>query len=108
MLQFNLLYFSISWFLTRICDAPDGADPGQIAHFQVPEIPVLAGPDVQHPASEVGLLEHQPVAVHHLAGLAVGHAETLHHVVTVIHELVHLPAKVLPLVDPHSEGSPVL
>lgn len=95
-------------FLTSICYASDGADSGQIAHFQVTEIPVLAGPDVKHPSSEVRLLEHQPVAVHHVAGLAVGHAETLHHVVAVIHELVHLPSEVLPLIDPHSEGSPVL
>lgn len=94
--------------LARICNASDGADPGQITHFQVPEIPVLAGPHVKHPSSEVGLLEHQPVAVHHVAGLAVGHAKTLHHVVAVIHELVHLSSKVLPLVDPHSEGSPML
>lgn len=94
--------------LTRIGYASDGADSGQVAHFQVSEIPVLARPDVQHPASEVRLLKHQPVAVHHVAGLAVGHAETLHHVVAVIHELVHLSSEVLPLVDPHSEGSPVL
>lgn len=94
--------------LTWICYASDGADPGQIAHFQLSEIPVLAGPDVKHPSSEVRLLEHQPVAIHHMAGLAVGHAETLHYVVAVIHKLVHLSTKVLPLVDPHSEGSPVL
>lgn len=94
--------------LTRICYASDGADPGQIAHFQVSEIPVLPGPDVQHPSSEAGLLEHQPVAVHHVTGLAVGHAETLHHVVAVVHQLVHLSSEVLPLVDPHPEGSPVL
>lgn len=108
MLQFNFFLFSHFMVLTRICYASDGADPGQIAHFQLSEIPVLAGPDVKHPSSEVRLLEHQPVAIHHMAGLALGHAETLHYVVAVIHKLVHLSTEVLPLVDPHSEGSPVL
>ncbi len=43
-----------------------------------------------------------------MAGLAVRHAVTVHGVVTVIHHLVHLTHEVLPLVDPHSVGSPML
>lgn len=109
MLHFNILYYLFHLtVLTRICNASDGADSGQIAHFQVTQIPVLSRPDVKHPSSEVWLLEHQPVAVHHVAGLAVGHAETFHEVVTVIRQLVHLAFEVLPLIDPHTEGSPVL
>lgn len=107
MLRFNLLYFHFT-VLTRICYASDRADSGQIAHFQVSEISVLSRPDIKHPSSEVWLLEHQPVAIHHVAGLAVRHTETFHHILTVIRELVHLASEVLPLIDPHSEGSPVL
>ncbi len=43
-----------------------------------------------------------------MTGLAVRHAVTVHGVVTVIHHLVHLTHEVLPLVDPHSVGSPML
>lgn len=55
----------------------------------------------------MGLLVHQPVAIHHVAGHAVGHAVTVHDVVTVVHQLIHLTTKVLSLVDPHPVGSPV-
>lgn len=107
MLHFNLLYFHFT-VLTRICYASDRADSGQIAHLQVSEISVLSRPDVKHPSSEVWLLEHQPVAIHHVARLAVRHTETFHHILTVICELMHLASEVLPLIDPHSERSPVL
>ncbi|KAF3843544.1 hypothetical protein F7725_002393 [Dissostichus mawsoni] len=46
---------------------------------------------------KVGLLVHQPVTVHHVAGLAVGHAVTLLDVLTVVHHLVTLTTEVLPL-----------
>lgn len=69
---------------------------------------MLSWPHVQHPASEVGMLEHQPMAFQHIAGLAVRHIETFLERLTVIHQLVHLASEVLPLVDPHPELSPVL
>ena len=74
----------------------------------VSEAPVLSGPQVHHLASVVRLLVHQPVAVHHVAGLAVIHAVALHDVVTVVHQLIHLTTEVLPLVDPHPELASVL
>lgn len=94
--------------LTDIHDAPDGVEPRNAAHAHLSEVPVLSRPQVHHPTSEVGLLKHQPVAFHHVTGLAVGHAEAVHHVVTVVHELVHLASEVLPFVDPHSEWPLVL
>merc|ERR1719419_207906 len=76
-------------------------------HAHVPEVPVLAGLHIHHLASVVGLLVHQPVTFHHVAGQAFIHAETLLDVVTVLHQLLHLTSKVLPLVDPHPVGSSV-
>jgi len=94
--------------LTHVHDAPEGVEPPVAAHAHVPEVAVLSGPRVHHPAPVVGLLVPQPVAVHHVAGLALGHAVALRHVVTVVRHLVHLAAEVIPLVDPHPELSPVL
>ena len=90
-----------------VADALHAHEPHS-AHAAVHEGPVLAGPHVHHPASEAGLLVHQPLALHHVAGLAVGHAEPLLDVLTVVHQLVHLAAEVLPLVDLHPVGTPVL
>ena len=93
--------------LTGIHDAPHGHE-SHVVVSHLSEAPVLSRPHVHHPASVVGLLVHQPVAVHHVAGLAVGHAVTVHDGVAVIHQLVHLTSEVLPLVDLHPVVSPVL
>lgn len=93
--------------IAGVGDAPHAHEPDD-APAQVKEGPVLAGPHVHHLASELGLLVHQPVALHHIAGLAVGHAQTVRDVVTVLCQLIHLTSEVLLLVDPHPEGSPVL
>lgn len=93
--------------LTGVHNAPDGAELCDVAPH-LSEVPVLSWPEVQHPASEAGLLEHQPVTVHHVAGLTVRHVKTIHYVVAVVAQLVHLASEVLPLVDPHSEGASVL
>ena len=90
-----------------ISDTPH-AHPPHATHAHVPEAPVLSGPHVHHPASVVGLLVHQPVAVHHVAGLAVVHTVTVHDVVTVVHQLVTLTTEVLPLIDLHPELTSVL
>ena len=79
-----------------------------IVHAHLSEALVLSRPHVHHPASEVGLLIHQPVAIHDVAGLAVRHAVTIHDGVTVVHQLHHLASEVLPLVDPHPVVSSVL
>ncbi len=91
--------------IPRVHDTPH-AHESHATH--IAEAPVLSRPEVRHPASVVGLLIEEPVAVHHMAGLAVRHAVTVHDVVTVIHHLVHLTHEVLPLIDPHFVGSPVL
>ena len=93
--------------LTRLHNASNRPNPHG-PHSHVPEASVLARPHVHHPAPVVGLLVHEPVALHHIAGLAVRHAETLLDGVTVVHELMHLPTEVLLLENPHAEGSSVL
>lgn len=69
---------------------------------------MLPWPHIQHPASEVGLLEHQPVAFQHIARLAVRHVVAILDGFAVVHQLVGLSSEVVPLIDPHSELSPVL
>ena len=74
----------------------------------VPEAFVLSGRHVHHPASEVGLVIHEPVALHDIAGLAVRHAETLLDRFTVLHQLVIHASEVLPLIELHFIRSSVL
>ncbi len=93
--------------LAHVHDAPHAHEP-LATHAHVPEAPVLSGPQVDHPASVVGLLVHQPLAVHHIAGHAVGHTVAVHDGVTVVHQLMHLTTEVLPLIDPHPELASVL
>jgi len=87
-----------------IGDALHAHEP-HAAHAAHAEVPVLSGPHVHHPSSVLGLLVHQPVAVHHVAGLAVGHAVAVHEVLAVLHQLVHLTLEVVPLVDPRPVGA---
>lgn len=54
------------------------------------------------------MLIQQPVAVHHVARVKVVHAETLHEVGAVFHQLHHLPAHVEMFVQPHSKAAGVL
>ena len=93
--------------ITGIHDAPHAHESG-VAKSLVPEASVLSRPHVHHSASEVGLLIHEPVAIHHIAGLAVRHTMAIHDGVTVIHQLHTLTTEVLLLVDLHSELSSVL
>ena len=93
--------------LHRIHDTLHALEP-HIAHAHLSEALVLSRPHVHLPASVLGLLVHQPVALHDVAGLAVSHAVTIHDGVTILHQLVHLASEVLPLVDPHPVVSSVL
>ena len=102
----SALFVHLQNKLTGVGDTPHAHEP--LAAHHIPEAPVLSGPHVHHPALVVGLLVHQPVAVHHVAGLAVGHAVTILEVLTVVHHLMHLATEVLLLVDPGPVGSPVL
>lgn len=79
-----------------------------MAHSRLSEVSVLSWPHVHHAASVAGLLKHQPVAVHHIAGLAVRHVIAILERLTVVHQLMHLASEVLPFIDPYPELSPVL
>ena len=95
--------------LTGFHDASDGANPHvHGTHAHVSGAPVLSGLKIDHPASVVGLFIHQPVAVCHVAGLAVAHTIAFLNGITVFLQLMHLTSEVLPLIDPHAEVSPVL
>ena len=92
---------------TGIHYTPGRAEPhATVSHIS--HAPVLSGPQVHHPASEVGLLVHQPVAVHHVAGLAVGHTVAVLDVVAVLHQLMTLALEVLSLKHSHPVGASVL
>ncbi|KAF3843573.1 hypothetical protein F7725_002422 [Dissostichus mawsoni] len=97
---------TFSEHLAGIGDTPHAHEP--LALMPMSEVPVLSGPHVHHLASELGLLVHQPVTVHHVAGLALVHAVTVHDVVTVLHHLVTLTTEVLLLIDLHPELASVL
>lgn len=94
--------------LDAIHDSADGAEPVVGAPSPVPEVPVLSWPHVHHPASTVGVLVHQPVTVHHIAGHEVRHVEAVHGVGAVVHQLHHLAAKVHAVVQPHPKRATVL
>lgn len=99
---------TITVFLSlEIHEAPDGADPGVVAAPFV-EALVLAGPHVVVMSPVVGLLVHEPVAVHHVAGVDVGHVETLIEVGAVVCQLYHLTSHVEMLVQPHLVAAAVL
>ncbi len=103
--RYKLFYLNFGTLVHGVHDTPH-AHESHATH--IAEAPVLSRPEVRHSASVVGLLIEEPVAIHHMTGLAVRHAVTVHGAVTVIHHLVHLTHEVLPLVDLHSVGSPVL
>lgn len=56
----------------------------------------------------VGLLVHEPVAIHHVAGVEVGDVETVHEVGTVVRQLSHLTSHVKMLIQPHPEAVAML
>lgn len=70
--------------------------------------PVLSWPQVVDSALVVWLIVQQPVAIHHVAGVEVRHAEAVLQIWTVIHQLVHLPGHVEAFVKPHLVGASVL
>lgn len=91
----------------QVSDPSEGADPrADASPVAVP--PVLSGPQVVRLALVVGLVVQQPLAVHHVAGVEVGHAEAVLDVWAVVHQLVHLAGHVGALVEPHPVGAPVL
>lgn len=90
-----------------VSDSFEGADSrADASPVAVP--PVLAGSEVVHPALVVGLIVQQPVAVHHVTGVEVGHAEAVLDVWAVVHQLVHLARHVGALVQPHPVGASML
>lgn len=88
-------------------DPPEGAHNGAGgAPVAVP--PVLPGPQEVLPASVVGVLIEDPIAVHDITGVHVAVMETVRHTGTVIHELHHVTAEVRLLVDSQSVGASIL
>lgn len=91
----------------RFCDVSDRAEP-HIVIVDLCEVPVLSWLQVNHPALVVRLLKHQPVALHHVAGLGARHLVAILDGVAVVSHLVHLPLKIGSLVDPHLKWARVL
>ena len=91
----------------RIHDTPH-AHESHVVVSHVHKVSVLSRREVPHLASVLGLLIHEPVAIHHMARHALVHTVAIHDGVTVIHTLVHLTTEALPLVDSHSVVSSVL
>lgn len=90
-----------------VCDSSEGTDSWADA-TPVAVSPVLSGPQVVRSALVVGLVVEQPVAVHHITGVEVGHAEVVLDIWTVVHQLVHLARHVGAFVKPHPVGALVL
>lgn len=75
--------------LVKISDSSEGADLwADTTPVTVP--PVLSGPQVVQSPLVVGLIVQQPVAIHHIAGVEVGHIEAVRDVWTVVHQLMHM------------------
>lgn len=91
----------------EIHESPDGAHPGVVG-LPVAKALVLARLQVVVTPPVVGLFVHEPVAIHHVAGVEVGDVETVHKVGAVIRELNHLTSHVEMLVQPHPEATAVL
>ena len=99
--------FTRTILFLEIHDASEGANPG--AHSSpVVVLPVLSGPQVVLPALVVGLVVHQPVAVHHVAGVDVGHAETVLDIGAVVAQLHHLTSHIRAIIQPHLVVATVL
>lgn len=91
----------------EIHESPDGANPRVVA-APVDEALVLAGLQVVVTSPVVWLLVYEPVAVHHVAGVEVGDAITVHEVGAVVRQLHHLTSHVKMLVQPHPVAVTVL
>lgn len=91
----------------EIPDASDGAQPGTHA-TPVAVPPVLAGSQIKVSAHVVRLLVHEPLTVHHVAGLEIRHVEAVHEVGAIIHELHHSATHVRTFIEPHPEGAAML
>lgn len=93
--------------LVEVGDSPEGTDPWTGA-APVAVSTVLSGPQVVGPSPVVGLVVQQPVAVHHVAGVDVGHAQAVLDVGAVVADLLHLAGHVRALVQPYFIGTAVL
>ncbi len=91
----------------EVCDSSEGTNSRADAS-PVAVSPVLSGPQVVHSALVVWLVVQQPVAIHHITGVEVRHAEVVLDIWAVVHQLVHLAGHVGAFVKPHLEGASVL
>lgn len=93
--------------LVEVSDPPEGTNPWTGA-APVAVSAVLPRPQVVGSSPVVGLVVQEPVAVNHVAGVNVGHAEAVLDVGAVIADLLHLAGHVGTLVQPDFVGATVL
>lgn len=93
--------------LVEVGDSPEGTNPWTGA-APVTVSAVLSGPQVVGSSPVVGLVIQQPVAIDHVAGVNVGHAEAVLDVGAVVADLLHLAGHVWALVQPYFVGTTVL
>lgn len=91
----------------EVNDSSEGADSRADAS-PVAVSPVLSRPQVVRSALVVRLVVQQPVAIHHITGVEVGHAEVVLDIWTVIHQLMHLAGHVEAFIQPHPVRALVL
>lgn len=93
--------------LVEVGDPPEGANPWTGA-APVTVSAVLARPQVVGSSPVVGLVIQEPVAINHIAGVNVGHAQAVLDVGAVVTDLLHLAGHVWSLVQPYFVGTTVL
>lgn len=103
--MFDIYRVSLWWL--KFSDPSEGANDGTgSAPVAVP--PVLPRSQEVLPASVVGVLVEDPVAVHDITGVDVAVMETVRHTGAVVHELHHVTVEIWFLIDPQSVRPSVL
>lgn len=93
--------------LIEVSDPPEGTNPWTGA-APVTVSTVLSRPQVVGSSPVVGLVIQEPVAINHVAGVNVGHAQAVLDVGAVVADLLHLAGHVWSLVQPDFVGTTVL
>lgn len=93
--------------LVEVSDPPEGTNPWTGA-APVTVSAVLSRPQVVGSSPVVGLVIQEPVAINHIAGVNVGHAQAVLDVGAVVADLLHLTGHVWSLIQPDFVGTTVL
>lgn len=83
--------------LVEVGDSSEGTNPWT-GTAPVTVSAVLSGPQVVGSSPVVGLVIQQPVAIDHVAGVNVGHAEAILDIGAIVADLLHLAGHVWALV----------